>query len=329
MTFFAMTNGKAHSTDQRGFLRVAAISAFVLGGSACFAQSELARYIAPETPVLAGMRAVPPDERGNLMWLATKNNAADLSQLVEVTGVDPGRKLDEVIATDFASRTESLGNHLLLAKGRFDYGVIATEERAHGAKEIEYRGVPVLVMEAPHNSAQGPRWFAVPKRDVAMVGTAEAVAQALDRSIENAEADPRIEGRLIHVPRRDAAWSSIAIGPAQVRPQLAEDASRVGRCLGSTGEFMLGIDPGSTVEIDMKTTAKQGAAETAACLSNSIFGGGARLVRVAANTADGATLKIKLRREEYERWLNSFRGGHEDNLLEAMVGSRDGAGRGR
>lgn len=318
MTYFATIKGTADAAVLRGLWRAAALCACVLGGSACFAQSELTRYISPDVPVLAGMHAVPTDQGDDLMWLATKNNAADLAQMVKVTGDDPGRQLEEVIATDSASRTGSLGNHLLLAKGRFDANEITTAEQTHGARTMKYRGIPVLVLDAPQDSLPGLRWFAVLKHEVAMLGTPEAVAQALNRSIDDAEADARIEARLRNIPRKDVAWSSIAIGSGAVRTHLARNAAGIRSCLGSTGEFVLGIHPGSTMEIDMKTIGANGAA---ACLSNSIFGGGARLVRVGITTSNGAMLKVKLHREEYQRWLNSFRGGRTDEMLEAMVGT--------
>ena len=313
MTFFAMKTGNANLNDLRRAARVALFFALVFGGSACFAQSELARYIAPDTPVLAGMRQVPSNESGDLLWLATSNNAADLAQLVKVTADDPARQLDEVIATDSASGTDGLGNHLLLAKGQFDFGKIAAAERAHGAKEMKYRGVRVLVLDALQGG-RGPQWFAVLKHDVAMLGTPAAVAQALDRSIEHAEADARIVERLRNIPRRDAAWSSIAVGSGQVQSHLSDEMARVKSCMGSTQDFVLGIDPGATMEIDMKTAS---GAESAACLSNAIFGEGARLVRTAATTNSG-TLKVKLAREEYEHWLSGF-GRRVNQLIEAMV----------
>ncbi|HUN85085.1 MAG TPA: hypothetical protein VMU48_11940 [Terracidiphilus sp.] len=155
-----------------------------------------------------------------------------------------------------------------------------------------------------------------------MLGTHAAVAQALDRSVDHAKADADIAGRLRNIPRQDAAWSSIEIGSGKVRSHLGDHTDEIEHCLGSRGEFVLGILPASTTELDMRTVAatRSQARDVTACIASTLYSN-THLVSLSTSTRDGAELKVKLSREEYERWLNGFSKRKADELLEAVVGA--------
>src|ERR1700675_2797062 len=95
--------------------RVISALALFFSVSFCLAQSDLIRLIPADAPVIAGMRRLPHDEAKDALWLATRNNTDDLALLVAMTEDDPERRVEQVIAADWAAKNDNLGNHLLLA----------------------------------------------------------------------------------------------------------------------------------------------------------------------------------------------------------------------
>jgi hypothetical protein len=312
-------------------VRMVAAIAFFFTGSLCLAQSDLIRLIPPGTPVLAGLRRTPPGQGDDFLWLATKHNTADLKQFVSVTAGDPDRHFDQVIVAGSASDTDSLGSHLLLAKGKFNFAEISTTALGTGAIKSSYKDVPVLILEALAIESRGPRWLAVPQPDVALLGSPSAVESALDRYLSRAPRDPLILQRLRNIPEHDAAWSSIILDSRQVESHLNlhGDADVIYPCLRHARELVLGIRPGSDVKIELRTASdsNQDADASLGCLRTALFRNSTPSVRISFTGGNQHALLATLSREGYDRWLNGFRKSMMNQMLEAMIPAPEEDGR--
>ena len=314
----------ADRTRARGVRVIAAM--ILLSGSYCLAQSDLIRLIPPNAPVIAGMRRVHPDQAKDALWLATKNNADDVGRFVALTDGDSERRINHVIVADWASTTDNLGNHLLLAQGRFNLINTGLTALNAGATRLIYKGVPVLAVEAGTGGKPGTRWLAMPRSEFAVFGTPEAVQTALDRFRSGAAADPQLVERLKNEHEEDAAWSSVRLDSRylQARVKLGGDEDAMLRCLGQIHELDLGIRMGATVKIDLHTgpaAADDGAGASVGCLASAFFGNGSPRKHVVVYGDDETHLRVSLGRDQYDRWLDVFRKSRTNQMLEAMMGA--------
>ena len=303
-------------------VRVIPALALLSSVSFCLAQSDLIRLIPPDAPVIAGMRRLPHDEAKDALWLATRNNTDDLARVVALTADDPERRVEQVIAADWAAKNNSLGSHLLLAEGRFNFANVSSTVLASGGKKLVYNGVPVLTIEATGTAARGTRWLAVPRNNIAIFGSPSAVQYALDRYRSSAQADPQILQRLRNAHAHDAAWSSVRLDSRSMesRVKLVDDGG-MSSCLGRLREFDLGIRLGETVRIDLHADPlhHEEGSVSIGCLNTALFGNGTPQMRVAVGGEGEPGLRVTLAREEYDRWLDSFRKSKVNQTLEAMI----------
>jgi len=303
------------------------VVAIILFATACIcrAQSDLLRMIPPDAPVIAGMRRLPPDQARDALWLATKNNTDDLNQMIAATEADPERRVDEVVAADWPSASDGLGNHLVVATGRFNLTPLTAPASASGSELIIYAGVPVIAMKT---NKGGERWLAAPRHDLAVFGAPGAVRYALDRDRSGAVAD--MTERLKNVPVHDAAWSSVRLDARRVlsRVSFPSGGDDLLRCLGGIREVDLGIRLGTTVKIDLYTDAARGDGRgvSTGCLATAFFGTGRlhKQVVVAGDQQDH--LRVSLIRADYDQWLDSFRYSRVNQILMAMIASPETAG---
>jgi hypothetical protein len=324
MTLSDVNPGNPYSKHARTVaVRMFAAITLFFTGSLCLAQSDLIRLIPPGTPVLAGLRRTLPGQGDDFLWLATKNNTGDLQQFVSITAGDPDRRFDQVIVADSLSDTRSLGSHLLLAKGKFNFAAISATVPGSGGRKRSYKGVPVLILE-------GPRWLAEPRPGVALLGSPSAVERALDRYLNRAAGDPLIVQRLRSISEHDAAWSSIMLDSSQVESHLNQhgDADVIYPCLRHVRELVLGIRPGSDVKIDMRTTSDstEDADESLACLRTALFSSSPS-VRISFTGENQHALRATLSHEAYDRWLSVFRRSMMNQMLEAMTPASEEGGR--
>jgi hypothetical protein len=171
--------------------------------------------------------------------------------------------------------------------------------------------------------SRGPRWLAVPRPGVALLGSASAVESALDRYLSRAAGDPFIVQRLASISEHDAAWSSIMLDASQVEAHLNlhGQADVIYPCLLHVRELVLGIRPGSDVKIDMRTTSdtNQDADASLACLRTALFSSETPAVRISFTGGTQHALLATLSREAYDGWLDVFRKSTMNQILEAMT----------
>lgn len=288
--------------------------------SLCFAQDDLVRLIPPDAPVIAGLHRMPQELSNSALWLATRNNLDDVNRLVALTESDLDRRFDYVVVADWPSSTDSLGSHLLVARGRFKMAPILSAI-AH-PKTLAYNGITVLALPSTDGTQQAARWLAIPEKNIAIFGTPSGVQVAIDRFRNAAVVDVRLIKRLRNAHDRDQAWSSIVLAPrtlegtAGLRP-TPDDLSP---CLTRMREVDLGIQVGKKIDIDLHTESRDGSGgDTMECMSAALFKSYAPEMRVSLGGERQPFMHLTLNRAEYDRWLDSFRKSRMNQMLEAFI----------
>lgn len=297
-----------------------ALMAFFFGASLCLAQSEIVRLLPPDAPVIAGLHRMPRDQNKDALWLATPNNLDDLKRLIALTDPDLNRRFDYVVVADWPSSTDGLGSHLLIAQGRFSMAALLSTI-AH-PKRLSYAGVAILAVLAPSGSQQPARWLAVPRSNIAIFGTPSGVQFALDRFHSGAPPDPRLLDRLRNAHHRDQAWSSIMPHHDPIREQvhLPANTGNLAGCLSRMREVDLGIQVGKTVTIDLHTESRDHSTAAAMqCIGAAIFKNYSSAIALSLDEDKQPSMRLTLRRAEYERWLDDFRTSHSNQILEAFI----------
>ena len=297
------------------------VIAMFFGTFDALAQSDVIRLIPLDAPVIAGMRRAPHDQINDNLWLATKNNREDLNELITLTASDPARRFDEVIVTDSAMRSDGTSSHLLLAVGKFD--IARTTTRGFVTKYLVYKNMPVLAIESDIDATRGVRWLAVPRQDLAVLGDPTAVQQALDRFLNHSPADPGIEVRVGRFHAQDTAWSSLKLSARQIEAQLALHASNdvLLSSLRQTRELDLHIELGSKVKIEIGADSDSAdqSSEAVRALRAVLVDSGTPVQPIALSDGAKSYIRVAMKREAYERWLDTFRRTRMKRLFEAAL----------
>ncbi|PWT72621.1 MAG: hypothetical protein C5B46_06525 [Proteobacteria bacterium] len=285
------------------------------------AQSELSRLIPANAPVIAGMRRVSQEQAKEVLWLATKFNEDDLNQLIAATDADSDRHLEEVIVADWASDSDALGSHLLVAKGQFNLMRVSGAALHSGATGLSYNGVPVLALKSTNAAMPGNRWLAIPRADLALFGTPSAVQYAIDHYRSRAPVDPALAERLKNAFSQDAAWSSVRLHPGvkESRVNLRTDGELALSCVAGIHQLDLGIQLGKKVKIDLNVGSGAFDVVPVKCLSGAFFSDGRAKMHVTVYGDDTSHLRVSLSHGEYDRWLDTFRRSRVNQMLEAMI----------
>ncbi len=297
-------------------LWLAGALALFFSTSLAMAQNQLLRLIPPGAPVIAGLHRMTPDQSSAVVWLATRKNFEDLASLENLTESDLDGRFEQVVVADWASDTDPLGSHLLIAEGRFSLAAISST-MAHPVM-LSYQGIRVLVLQAKEGSRIGARWLAVPDKHTALFGTPSAVQVALDRFRGGAVADADLVARLNKV--RDAAWSSVVL---QARPEQTPitqqaEAGALTPCLNQLREVELGIQVGTKVSIHLQAESRDGS-KSAACIGTALFSEPSPQLHIVFGGEKDPAFHVTMARAEYEAWLDSFQRSRLPQTLEAML----------
>ena len=325
MKFVSMCASQASSVAS-GTLRAiailspAAVAALLLAAAVCPAQDALARFIPPDAPVIAGMQSTGKDNAYDRLWLATAKNLVDLRDFISLTDADDSRRFDRVIVTASPDGNDPLGNHLLIAEGRFDSSAI-TQPNPQAVIAL-YR-VRVLVFSQASGSDVQTRWLATLHNRIALFGSASVVQRALLRYQSGAAADTSVQARLARIPSNDVAWSSIALNPEILRSRLRLNKfeGNFVPCLTAVNELTLGERFNANAHVDLRILANtpQDADNSIACLNQATnrvdF---ISLHRIRSGSSPLGGMSIEFKKDEYSRWVDTFR-HHSDELLLAAA----------
>ena len=307
--------------------RIAALGTLLLTGAVCSAQDALSRLIPPDAPVLAGMQRSSTDNEYDRVWLATAKNANDLKDFISLTDADASRRFDRVMVAASPAGDDLLGDHLLIAEGRFDLSVIA-QPAASAASD--FHGVPIIVLDQASvqdqasNSGAETRWLANLHNRIVLFGSPSAVQKALLRFQSGEPADPAVRARLERIPRKDIAWSSITLNPVILKSRLRLNANERNLipCLTAATELAFGVRFDSNARLDFHISADspQDADTSIACLKQLADHTDLTAMRTRLSTgAPIGTISIVSTRNEYGRWVDMVRHHSGDLLLAAAA----------
>jgi len=301
--------------------RIAALGTLLFTGGICSAQEALVTLIPPDAPVLAGMQRSSTDNEYDRVWLATARNANDLKDFISLTDADASRRFDRVIVAASPAGNDLLGDHLLIAQGRFDLSVIG---QPAASAAIDFRGVPIIVLGHVSSSGAETRWLANLHNRIVLFGSPSAVQKALLRFQSGEPANPAVHARLERIPRKDIAWSSITLNPVILKSHLRlnVDERNLVPCLTKVKELAFGVRFDSNARLDFQVSADslQDANTSIACLK--LLAGHADLIAMRTSHSAGApagTMSIVSTREGYSRWVDMVRHHTGDLLLAAAA----------
>ncbi len=301
--------------------RITALGTLLLTCAVCSAQDALARLIPPDAPVLAGMQRSSTDNEFDRVWLATAKNLNDLKDFISLTDADASRRFDRVMVAASPAGNDLLGDHLLIAAGRFDLSAVS-QPKASTARD--FHGVPIIVLDRTSGSGAETRWLANLHNRIVLFGSPSAVQKALLRFQSGEPADPAVHARLERIPRKDIAWSSITLNPVILKSRLrlnAYDRNLI-PCLTAATELTFGVRFDSNVRLDFHVSADspQDADTSIACLKQ--LGDHTDLIAMRTRPSTGApvgSISIVSTKDEYSRWVDMVRHHAGDLLLAAAA----------
>jgi hypothetical protein len=240
-------------------------------GFASPAESKLLSLVPAGSEIVAGIEDPHnPGSHGRLL-LVTHNNNLDFTDWVALTGVDPHRKVDEVIEVSASSSRGELKEHLLLVEGSFDKERIFHAAEYNGATEMKYKGEEVLSVKAFPREQQemaDTRWLAILDDRTAVFGTPLLIQEALNRYAEHAETDSLFAERLAQLRPDVNSWNVLVMSADMLARHVAPDNFHGPwtHILDGADELTVGIHYGSTVRVDFAahTNKEQQPSEVAA-----------------------------------------------------------------
>src|SRR5580698_8783388 len=144
--------------------------------------------------------------------------------------------------------------HLLIAEGRFDLNVVS---QSTASAASDFHGVPIIVLNQASSSGAETRWLANLHSRIVLFGSPSAVQKALLRFQSGEPADPAVRARLERIPRKDIAWSSIALNPVILKSRLRLNAyeRNLVPCLSAAKELAFGVRFDSNARLDFQVSA--------------------------------------------------------------------------
>jgi len=200
-----------------------------------------------------------PDQPDNFL-IITHNNKVDFQDFFALTGVDPSRRVHEIILTASPDISGKLRNHSLLASGHFDQVRIYRAAADAGANMIRYRGISLLLIEpfvrerAEFNDV---RWLAILDSEVLLFGTVDVVLQEIDRHLAGNPADPSLLQKLSRLRDDDETWGLVAAPSGNDEISNALDAldPTLAKLIEEGGAFQFGIHFGGHIAFEYEVTS--------------------------------------------------------------------------
>ncbi|MGO4881833.1 MAG: energy transducer TonB [Bryobacteraceae bacterium] len=159
-------------------LRLLTAAALAIG-SLQAADPQLLSLAMPDTQIMAGMNVAPallsPLGQFMLGQLGPSENA-DIQKLVETTGFDPRRDVQEILASFKMQMGGGGTSGIVLGRGTFDVPKLIEAGQASGGTVDAYKGVSIVQQPGKDGPA-----MAFPNSTLAIFGDAPEVRAAIDR----------------------------------------------------------------------------------------------------------------------------------------------------
>jgi len=221
----------------------------------CSADSDLVDLLPSDSQIVFGIRVrtLVDSELARNLTAEFKGHAAELQNIVAMTGFDPLHDLDEVLIGSTATGKKATG--LVVARGRFDVTRLA-------ANAEPYHGVPLVKT----NSDGAESVFGFLDDTTALAGDAAIVKAAIDGRSEPKHLDPALAAKIASYREHYDAWAVVdrPEGLAgYMPPSNGPDAA-----LNSIDHFQFGLSVKQGLELTAEVHARtaKDAAQLAATL---------------------------------------------------------------
>ena len=145
---------------------------------------------------------------GKFVFSQAQSAQPQLQQLMQASGFDPLRDLQEILVASPGGQKENRG--LVLMKGVFDPARLAALGQKSGAAVQTYKGVQVMVGKQKTDG-----WFAFLDPTTAALGDAASVQAVIDRPAAARGLDPGLRARIDKVSRAYDFWAVSTVSPSQ------------------------------------------------------------------------------------------------------------------
>jgi hypothetical protein len=261
--------------------------------------------------VVASVASVVSGQQASYLVM-TVNNRTDLTDFLSITGADPLRVIGRVVMVTSSSPRGAHHEHSLLASGQFDFRHIVKSALENGARNGEYRGTPVLILqplERNYAISRDVRWLTVIDSKIVVFGSTPAVQQELDRYLDAAQPDRILAWRLSRLRQEDQSWCVLAsfvrrielvrrslalLDPGLADPDRANDALVLGIHFGRNVEIEYENEPDSPDPGQFATSSSAGDDRQPA------LPGPVSKLR-GADEMDYHTIKVS--RKQYDTWI--------------------------
>jgi hypothetical protein len=153
------------------------------------ADQSLLNMVMPDAKVVAGLQvdSAKSSAFGQYVLAHMQPDDPGFKKFMADTGFDPRRDLREVVlASNWENNTPD-SRFLVLARGAFDPGKIATLVQANGGTVTNFQGVSVL-SSTPKKAGAAPTGIAFPDNSTALFGDVASVEAAIQRKQGNSTA---------------------------------------------------------------------------------------------------------------------------------------------
>jgi hypothetical protein len=209
--------------NARTFTTATLLTAFAGVLPAFPADSQLLSLVMPDAKVLAGVNVDSAKASPFGMYVLTQiqSNSTALQQLIALTGFDPTRDVDQVLAATDATPGSTTPTGLLLARGTFD-PTIATLATAKGAVTEVYNGATII--EDPQKLAG----IAFLSSTLAVAGDIGSVKAAIDRSGSSPSLPSAVLAQVNQWSASEDAWIITTVPLASLAPSGAASGAPAG-----------------------------------------------------------------------------------------------------
>ena len=195
--------------------------AFLVGGSAFAADSQLLNLVMPDAQVMAGVNvttaAISP--LGQYLLAQIGNNDKGLQTFVGTTGFDPRKDVTEILMASAGQGTTP--GVLLLAKGTFDVaGITAAVSGGKSNQVSTYDGDTLIGSTDPKEMHA----LAFIGTSIAVAGDLSSVKAALDRSNGVNSISPELAALVQSLSTSEDAWSVSIASVGSLIPNLGTNA---------------------------------------------------------------------------------------------------------
>lgn len=189
------------------------LAALILAPAAFSADPVLLQMIPPDAAVIAGVNIdqIRNSRFGQLFLQQLQKEEADFEKFVAATSFDPRHDLSELIVVATGERARSKG--IVLARGRFDAGRIASLAKSFGATVGSHAGIELLTA----GKAQDRTTLAILDANIAVAGEEAQVRTAIDRFRQPGGAVTAAGNKIHDLSVRYDAWMLATSIPPMVK----------------------------------------------------------------------------------------------------------------